>query len=73
MNIKRTSLAQNKMGAMMSDKFSSPALAREMELIYGKESHVIQIQMKHEDEVKRYLAKTEKAYKKAAKSKLHFG
>jgi hypothetical protein len=56
----------------MEQQFSSPALAKEMERIFGHKTE-IKIQMKHEAEIKKYLVQTEDAYKKAAKSKLHFG
>lgn len=44
-----------------------------MEVIYGANTKVFTVQMRHEDEIKKYLKKTEEAHKKAAKSKLHFG
>jgi hypothetical protein len=56
----------------MDNNYSSPSLAKEMERIYGKKSE-IKIQMRHENEVKKFLIQTDQAYKKAAKSKLHFG
>lgn len=56
----------------MDNGFSSPALTREMEKIYGQKAE-IPIKMCHENEIKKFLAQTEDAHKKAAKSKLHFG
>ena len=52
--------------------FSSPAIAKEMKKIYGSSAKVIKIDMCHEDEVRKYVTKIEKAHKKAAESKLTF-
>lgn len=57
---------------MKSAVFSSPAIAREMQKIYGKKAKVVKIEMRHEDEVKNYVMKIEDAHRKAAKSKLLF-
>ena len=62
------------MEEQMKDNYSSPALVRGMEQIYGGENtKVFKIQMQHEEEIKKYLKITEDAHKKAAKSKLRFG
>jgi mannose/fructose-specific phosphotransferase system component IIA len=52
--------------------FSSPAIAKEMERIYGKNTKVVKIEMFHEEDVKKYVMKIEEAHKKAAESKLLF-
>ena len=57
----------------MEKGYSSPALAKEMERIYGSDTKVFKVQMQHEGEIKKYLMKTEEAHKRAAKSKLRFG
>jgi hypothetical protein len=56
----------------MENNYSSPALIKEMENIFGEEAKVIKIQMKHEKEIKKYLQASEFAFKKAASSKLKF-
>jgi hypothetical protein len=65
-------MLESSMEGLMEQYYSSPALAKEMERIFGQKNEV-KIQMKHEGEIKKFLAQTEEAHKKAAKSKLHFG
>lgn len=50
--------------------FSSPAIAKEIQKRYGNKSKVIKINMRHEEEVKDFVMKIEKAHKNAANSKL---
>ncbi len=52
--------------------FSSPAIAKEMKRIYGNRTKVVRIDMRHEEEVKKYVMKIEEAYRKAAESELTF-
>ncbi len=59
-------------GLMGNSIFSSPAIAKEMRKIYGSSTRVVQIDMRHEEEVRKYVMKIEEAHKKAAKSKLTF-
>jgi len=56
----------------MGHTFTSPAIAKEMARIYGDSTKVVKIEMRHEQEVKNYVMKIEKAHKKAAGSKLNF-
>lgn len=58
----------------MEKEYSSPALAKEMESIYGQhQTEIITVTMQHEEEIKKYLMLTEDAKKKAAESTLLFG
>ena len=57
---------------MEHDAFSSPAIAKEMKRAYGKSARVVKIEMRHEDEVKKYVMSIEEAHKKAAESELSF-
>jgi len=52
--------------------FSSPVIAKEMKKIYGSNAKVVKIDMRHENEVRKYVTKIEEAHKKAAQSKLTF-
>ena len=52
--------------------FSSPAIAEEMKRVYGDNAKVVKIDMRHEEEVRKYVMNIEEARKKAATSKLHF-
>ena len=52
--------------------YSSPEISREMERIYGSDTKVVKIGMRHRQAVKTYVMKIEEAHKKAAKSKLRF-
>ena len=53
-------------------RFTSPAIAKEMERVYGNSAEVIKIKMRHEKEINGYVKKFEEAHKKTAKSKLSF-
>ena len=57
---------------MEQSMFSSPAIAKEMKRIYGSRTEVVRIDMRHEEEVRKYVMKIEEAHKKAAESKLTF-
>ncbi len=57
---------------MAEEKAVSQKLAEGMERILGK-GRTITVNMKHKDEVIKYLKKTEEAFEKTAGSKLHFG
>ena len=59
-------------GFMEHTTFSSPAIARAMKKIYGSSTKVVKIDMRHEEEVRKYVMKIEEAHKKAAESKLTF-
>lgn len=52
--------------------FSSPAIAKKMERVYGNRTKRVTIELLHEKEVKDYVMSIEEAHKKAAKSKLTF-
>jgi hypothetical protein len=52
--------------------FSSPAIAKKMERVYGSSAKKIKIELLHEKEVRDYVMSIEAAHKKAAKSKLTF-
>lgn len=57
---------------MEHSTFTSPAIAEEMQRIYGSSTKVINIKIRHEEEVKKYVMGIEDAHKKAATSKLAF-
>ena len=57
---------------MEQSTFSSPAIAKEMKKIYGSRAREVKIDMRHEEEVRKYVMKIEEAHKKAAESKLTF-
>lgn len=52
--------------------FSSPPIAEEIKRVYGDSAKVIKINMRHEEEVRKYVMNIEEARKKAATSRLHF-
>ena len=51
----------------------SSEIAKEMLKLFPDKCRVIKVKMLYEKEVRKYLMETEKAHKRAAKSKLHFG
>jgi hypothetical protein len=53
-------------------KYGSPAIAKEVERIYGKKAKPVEIEMKYEDEVAEYLRIIENGHEKAAESRLVF-
>lgn len=55
-----------------STTFSSPAIAKKMERVYGSSAKRVKIELLHEKEVKDYVMSIEEAHKKAAKSKITF-
>jgi hypothetical protein len=57
---------------MKRTTFSSPAIAKAMERVYGNSTKVVKIEMQHAEEVKKYVMEIEEAHKKAANSKLAF-
>ena len=65
-------MVTRKEGIMEQVTFSSPKIAREMKKVYGSNTKVVRIKMRHEEEVKKYVMKIEEAHNKAAKSKLAF-
>ena len=52
--------------------YSSPAIAKEMKRLYGSDTKVVTIEMRHKKAVKDYVMKIEEAHKRAAKSTLRF-
>ena len=56
----------------MERTFSSPAIAKEMKQIYGSRAEVVEIEIRHKKEIKKYVMEIEEAHKKAANSTLNF-
>jgi hypothetical protein len=52
--------------------FSSPALAKEIQRIYGQKAKIVKIPLRHGKAVRNYIMKIEDGHKKAAHSKLSF-
>jgi len=57
---------------MARTTFSSPTIAKEMKRSYGASAKVVQIQMHHENSVKKFVMEIEEDHKRAANSKLRF-
>ena len=57
---------------MAKPTFSSPALIKEVQRIYGSKAKTLRIPLCHARMVKNYVMKIEDGYKKAAESKLNF-
>ena len=51
---------------------TSQDLVKEMQRLYPNDCKIIKVKMLYEKEVRKYLMQTEKAYRKASKSKLRF-
>lgn len=57
----------------MGDRsFSSPAIARKMQIVYGSKAKVLKINIMHREDVKRYVNKIEEAHKQAANCEIAF-
>jgi hypothetical protein len=54
-------------------KFASPAIAKEMEKVFGAETKTFSLKLQHKKPVGDFVRKIEKAHKNAAKSSLVFG
>jgi hypothetical protein len=52
--------------------FSSPALAKEIQRIYGTKVKIVKIPLRHARTVNNYVMKIENGHKKAADSKINF-
>ena len=52
--------------------YTSPAIAKEVERIYGNKTEHVAIEMRHEQAIKRYIMEIEAARKKPAVSKCKF-
>lgn len=52
--------------------FSCPEIAKEIKKRYGTNAVVVRFDMRHEEEVRKYVMKIEDAHKKAASSTLSF-
>lgn len=52
--------------------FSSPVIAKKMQRVFGSNTQVVKIEMRHEDDVKKYVMRIEEGRNKPAKSKLPF-
>jgi hypothetical protein len=52
--------------------YSSPEIAKEIRKRYGSSAKVVHFDMRHEEEVRKYVLKIEEAHKKAASSNLRF-
>lgn len=61
-------------GDGLGDKktFASPAIAEEMQRVYGNSVENVEVEMKHEKEILQYVLQFEKAHQDTAKSKLTF-
>jgi len=57
---------------MESDTYSSPIIAQEMQNIYGEQTSIVQVEMRHEEEITNYITHIEEAHEKAATSDLSF-
>lgn len=57
---------------MAEHTFSSPALVKAIERVYGNKVRTIKIPLLHGRSINAYLKKIEEGHKKAAKSKLSF-
>ncbi|GEM_PF-3274680 len=57
---------------MKRPNFSSQAIAKEIERVYGKKAEVVHVNMRDEAEVGKYVMNIEEAHRKARKSKLVF-
>ncbi len=56
----------------MEKMYSSPSIAKEVQRVYGDKAKVVDVPMRHEQTVRRFVTKIEQAHKDAAKSKLVF-
>ena len=57
---------------MTQPTFSSPVIANKMKGIFGNSIQVVKIEMRYEDDVKKYVMRIEKGRNKPATSKLPF-
>ncbi|MHB8084401.1 MAG: hypothetical protein ACYDHZ_01055 [Dehalococcoidia bacterium] len=57
---------------MSKAKYSSPAIVRDMERIYGSKAKTVKIDQLPSEPVKKFVLKIEEGHKRAAKSKLIF-
>lgn len=55
---------------MAEISFSSPAIAQELQKKYGDKTEVIKINIQHEEDVKNFVMRIEKAHQDAANSTL---
>lgn len=56
----------------MERTFSSPIIATEMKREFGSSTQVVKIELRHEDDVKKYVMRIEKGRNKPATNKLPF-
>jgi hypothetical protein len=59
-------------GNMAKPIFSSPALAKELQRLYGSKAKIVKIPLRHARTVNTYVMKIEEGHKKAAESKINF-
>ena len=52
---------------MENHAFTSPEIAKEMERVYGSNAKIVQIEVQHDDEVKKYMTMMQEARERAAK------
>ena len=53
--------------------FTSPKIARSVAKVFGNETRTVEVRMRPNNDVSKFIQKVESAYKKTSKSRLVFG